>query len=104
MHNISELLIKVFKFYVFKFVNFEYCTKYFLTLKVSDSLPVCPPPYNNRAGTALAPQHPQPQHAYQVDAIGDALLVDAIGDALLVDAIGDAYIRLMQLVMHCIAG
>ena len=43
-------------------------------MKVSDSLPVCPPPYNDWAGTPLAPQHPQPQHAHQVGAIGDALL------------------------------
>ena len=43
-------------------------------MKVSDSLPVCPPPYNNWAGSPLAPQHPQPQHAHQVGAIGDALL------------------------------
>ena len=43
-------------------------------MKVSDSLPVCPPPHNNWAGSPLAPQHPQPQHAHQVGAIGDALL------------------------------
>ena len=43
-------------------------------MKVSDSLPVCPPPYNDWAGTPLAPQHPQLQHAHQVGAIGDALL------------------------------